>query len=59
MTSTYNALCFSRDMNRNDTNARNDGTSEQQRKQNIPLVRRADLIAQNLFCTGARPRIAV
>jgi hypothetical protein len=36
-----------------------DGTSEQQWKQNIPLVRMTDLIAQNLFCTGAGPRIAV
>jgi hypothetical protein len=36
-----------------------DGTSEQQRKQNIPPVRMMDFIAQNLFCTGARPRIAV
>jgi hypothetical protein len=51
---------FVTDMNRNDTgDVRSDGTSEQQRKQNIPLMRMIDFIAQNLFCTGAGPRIAV
>jgi hypothetical protein len=47
-------------MNRNDTDAADDdGTSEQQRKQNIPSMRMTDFIAQNLFCSGAGPRIAV
>jgi hypothetical protein len=36
-----------------------DGTSEQQRKQNILFVATMDFIAQNLFCTGIGPRIAV
>ena len=50
---------FSCDMNRNDTDVIRDGTSEQQSETKFPLVRTTDPIAQNLFCTGARPRIAV
>jgi hypothetical protein len=58
MADTYNALCLLA-IAPERYDAIGDGTSEQQWKQNIPLVRMTDYIAQNLFCTGARPRIAV